>query len=93
MSRQRYEVLILTAIEDLATNPGRPNVQLLEGRIHYHLRHSRDRVPTPPGKVQRPRHIVIARLDGDVLHVLAFAYDAMEASTIRRRAEEGEAER
>lgn len=66
-------------------------MRVIDGRLHYHIRHSRDRVPTPPGKVGHPRRIIIAKVVGPVLYVLAFAHDSMEVE-LRRRVAAGEAE-
>jgi toxin ParE1/3/4 len=89
LRRRRYQVLIRTALLDLAADPGRHNVRIVNGRLHYHIRHSRDRVPTPPGKVGDPRHIIIAKVVGPVLFVLAFAHDSM-VEELRKRAAAGE---
>jgi toxin ParE1/3/4 len=88
-ARARYEALVFQAVEDLLDNPSRPGTQTVEGRIHYHLRHSRTRVPTGEGRVGRPRHILITRIVGETLRILAIGYDAMEDG-LRTRIEEGE---
>jgi toxin ParE1/3/4 len=88
-ARSRYEALIYQAIEDLVANPSRPGAQDIDGRIHYHLRHSRTRVPTGEGRVGRPRHILIARIVGQTLRILAVGYDAMEEG-LSTRIEAGE---
>jgi len=41
----------------------------------YHVRHNRDRVPDPPGRVQKPRHCLvfeIVRVDLVAMHGLFF---------------------
>jgi toxin ParE1/3/4 len=86
-ARDRYQALIEQAINDLAENPDRLGVQLVNGCIHYHLRHSRSR--TPLRRVRRPRHILVCRIVDDVLVVLAAGHDAMEEG-LTRRIEEGE---
>lgn len=91
LGRQRYEVLVEQALMDLLDDPGRPGVAIVAGRIHYHLRYSRRRVPRIPGQVGRPRHLIIARAIEDALVVLALAYDSME-DEIRARIREGEAD-
>jgi hypothetical protein len=70
-------------------DPSRLGTQTADGRIHYHLRHSRTRVPANEGRVGRPRHILIARIVEDRLRILALGYDAMEEA-LTRRIEEGE---
>jgi toxin ParE1/3/4 len=86
-ARDRYQALIEQAINDLADNPGRLGVQIIDGLIHYPLRHSRHRVLT--GRVKRPRHILVCRIVDDVLVVLAAGHDAMEPE-LTTRIEEGE---
>lgn len=76
-ARTRYEALIAQAIQDLLGNPERPGVRLVDGRIHYHLRHSRIQVPKELGRVGAPRHLIVARVEGEALLVLAVAYDGM----------------
>ncbi|MCB8880721.1 type II toxin-antitoxin system RelE/ParE family toxin [Acidisoma cellulosilytica] len=88
-ARRRYEVLVGQAIRDLLANPSRPGAQMVGDRIHYHLRHSRARVPVGEGGVGRPRHILIARVVGSDLRILAIGYDAMVAG-LQSRIEDGE---
>ena len=86
-ARKRYEALIEQSIRDLVADPARPGVQIVGGRIHYHLRHSRNRVAG--GRVREPRHILVCKIAGDTLIVLAVGHDAM-AEGLARRIEEGE---
>jgi len=79
-ARNRYEVLIATAIRDAASrtdNIGhtlRP--ELGDGVFSWHLAQSRTRAP---GKtVHRPRHFLLCRRDGDVLVIGRLLHDAME---------------
>ncbi len=90
LGRQRYEVLVEQALMDLLDDPSRPGVAIVAGRIHYHLRYSRRRVPRIPGQVGRPRHLIIARVIDEALVVLALVHDSME-DEIGARIREGEA--
>jgi toxin ParE1/3/4 len=76
-ARERYETLVLQALEDLLDNPARPGVRHVAGRLHYHLRHSRTRVPKERGRVGAPRHLIVARVVGEDLLILAFGHDGM----------------
>ncbi len=63
---------------DLAEEPGRNGVEHHRGLDRqlgtYHIRYSRKRVPSPPGRVKEPRHLIVFRAaeDGtvDILGVL-----------------------
>lgn len=88
--RERYEALIEQALVDLAEFPARRGTEMIGGVIHYHIRHSRRRVPKPRGQVHDPRHLVLARVAGDTLRVLAFAYGGMSERTLRRLRQEGD---
>jgi toxin ParE1/3/4 len=86
-ARDRYQSLIEQAINDLAENPGRLGAQVVDGRIHYHLRHSKSRALL--GHVRRPRHILVCKIVDDILVVLAAGHDAMEPG-LMIRIQEGE---
>ena len=90
VGRRRYETLVEQALVDLLEDPERPGITIVAGRIHYHLRYSRRRVPRTPGQVGRPRHLIIARVVNEALVVLALAHDSME-DELRARIQEGEA--
>ena len=79
-ARKRYEALIATAIRDAATRSddvGRSlRPELGDGVFSWHPAQSRTH--SPGGKVHRPRHFLICRLDGDVLVVGRVLHDAME---------------
>ena len=87
-ARERYESLVIQALEDLLDNPARPGVQQVAGRLHYHVRHSRTRVPKERGRVGTPRHLIVARVVDEDLLVLASATTGW--SLIAMRIEEGE---
>jgi toxin ParE1/3/4 len=86
-ARERYASLVLQALEDLLDNPARPGVRHIAGRLHYHLRHSRTRVPKERGRVGAPRHLIVARVVGEDLLVLAFGNDGMTDELAARIAE------
>jgi plasmid stabilization system protein ParE len=95
--RDRYDLLLAQAVIDLAEAPRRRGVEIIDGRIHYHIRHSlpsllkADRVGT--GR-HLGRHLVIARVVGDALWVLAYAHDSMvDELDDRIRQGEGEVDR
>ncbi len=79
-ARKRYEALIATAIREAATyrdEVGRTmRPELGDGVFSWHLAQSRTR--SPGGKVHRPRHVLIWRIDGDVMVVGRVLHDAME---------------
>ena len=87
--RLRYAGLIAQAIIDLAENPHRPGAVRDEGRVLYHLRHSRPNVPKELGRVKDPRHLIAAKVVGDDLVILAVAWDGM-VDELERRIREGE---
>jgi len=83
-ARLRYQELIRTAIEDLATVPNRIGSSLRDeitpGLRSFHLCHSRKRAATSNDMVQRPRHVMFYRLaDDQVIEVVRLLHDAMEA--------------
>ncbi len=90
-ARQRYEALVEQAIRDLLLDLERPGASLVEGRVHYHLRHSRMRVPAGIGRVGDPRHLIVGRVIGDVFEIVAVAHDAMVEGR-GRRIDDGEEE-
>lgn len=79
-ARKRYEALIATAIRDAASLGedrglmSRP--ELGPGVSSWHLSRSRSR--TPGGKVNRPRHFLICRREGDTLVIGRVLHDAMD---------------
>ncbi len=88
-ARERYARLVLQALEDLLDDPTRPGVRQVAGRLHYHLRHSRARVPKEQGRVGATRHLIVARVVGEDLLVLAFGHDGM-VDEMAARIEEAE---
>jgi toxin ParE1/3/4 len=82
-ARIRYERLIVTALVDVATDPGRPG-SLVRPELgpdvrSWHLRGSRERARGPNGPVQRPRHFLIYRpLTAGRVAIGRVLHDAME---------------
>ncbi|MCB8878488.1 type II toxin-antitoxin system RelE/ParE family toxin [Acidisoma silvae] len=83
----RYQLLIGQAVSDLTENPTRAGVRQVDGRLHYHLRHSRSRVAGD--KVRYPRHVLVCRIERSMLVIMAVGHDAMEDGMVRR-IEEGD---
>lgn len=79
-ARKRYEALIATAIRDAASrsddggHTSRPELGI--GVFSWHL--SRSRARTTGGKVNRPRHFLICRRDGNTLVIGRVLHDAMD---------------
>ena len=78
-ARLRYEALLVQAMIDVAENPHRPGSaardEIAGLACTYHIWHSRNRVDKVPGRVHRPRHFLIYRVNdrkqieiGRVLH-------------------------
>ncbi|MEY3172455.1 MAG: hypothetical protein RLZZ436_368 [Planctomycetota bacterium] len=78
-ARLRYEALLVQAMIDIAENPRCPGSEArdeIAGLARtYHIWHSRNRVDKVPGRVHRPRHFLIYRVNerqqieiGRVLH-------------------------
>lgn len=83
MARRRYEVLLATALRDVAADPERPGSaarpELGLGVRSYHLFHSRERARGPDGMVRRPRHFLLYRpTNPDVIGIGRVLHDAME---------------
>lgn len=82
LARERYEELLLTAMQDVADTPKRANVAWMRlTRMEvgvYHIVHSRDRASDPPGSVGEPRHYFIFRIGpDDVVDILGFVHERM----------------
>lgn len=82
-ARVRYERLLVVALRDVASDPGRVGIkhrpELGEGVCSYHLRHSRDRARHNGWVVRRPRHVLLFRQIGpELIGVGRVLYDAME---------------
>jgi toxin ParE1/3/4 len=90
-ARERYEVLVFTALTDIGADPerlgSRARPELGDGVRVYHLRHSRTRAGTRPGTVRAPRHFVVYRHKvPDAVGVGRILHDAMDLE--RHRPEE-----
>jgi toxin ParE1/3/4 len=78
--RRRYERLIAAAIRDIAADPTRAGSaerpELGQAVRSWHLRGSRNH--TTDEVVRRPRHILIYRVEDDILVIGRILHDAME---------------
>jgi toxin ParE1/3/4 len=84
-ARRHYEILLQTALVDLANDPERPGnaerVQLGAGRRVYHLRHSRKRARMAGGFVRTPRHFIVYRSTApDLVVILRVLHDSIDLS-------------
>lgn len=81
-ARLRYERLIVAALRDLATLADRPGSierpELGAGVRSWHLRLSRGHVDTAAGRVRRPRHFLIYRMEPAMRVLGRVLHDAME---------------
>ncbi|MGE7957486.1 type II toxin-antitoxin system RelE/ParE family toxin [Pseudomonas sp. NPDC089530] len=82
-ARQRYQALILTALQDIAGTPYRmgchDRAELAPGLRSYHLIYSRQQAKQPHGTVKSLRHIVFYRVTNDeVIEVVRLLHDALE---------------
>jgi toxin ParE1/3/4 len=82
-ARQRYQALILAALQAIAGTPYRVGSherdELAPGLRSYHLIYSRQQAKHPHGTVKSPRHIVFYRVaNDDVIEVVRLLHDAME---------------
>lgn len=82
-ARQRYQTLILAALQVLANTPFRigshDRDELAPGLRSYHLIYSRQQAKHTHGRVKSPRHIVFYRVaNDDVIEVVRLLHDAME---------------
>ena len=89
-ARERYAALLVAAMEDVAEDPSRAAVVWRRsGRADlgiYHVSHSRERVPDPPGSVGEPRHYVVFRVGaGGVVDILGFIHERMLFTRALRR--------
>jgi toxin ParE1/3/4 len=79
-ARRGYQKLIATAIRDIAADPTRPGSierPELGGRVRsWHLRGSRGH--TRAGIVRQPRHLLIYRVEDDMVIIGRILHDAME---------------
>jgi len=93
-ARDRYAALLLQAMRDVADDPTRPGATLdraIDPACRfYHIRHSRTRVPNPPGRVGEPRHVLVYEVGTDgTVDIIAIVPDPVPRQVaiapIRRR--------
>jgi len=90
-ARNRYEALLTVVLDGLRVNPdmagSKARPEFGKNVRTYHLRLSREDAPTPEGKVQRPRHIVVYRTVGnEKTEIIRVLHDSME---LRRHMAQG----
>lgn len=78
----RYNSSMTQALRDIAEEPERPGSQqrpeLGAGVLVYHLRFSRDRAGSEPGRVKVPRHFLVYRRQNGLIEVLRVLHDARD---------------
>lgn len=82
-ARRRYEILLVTALRDIAAEPERvgsvARPELGASVRSYHLFHSRERARSGGEIVHRPRHFLLYRAaNPDVIGIGRVLHDAME---------------
>jgi toxin ParE1/3/4 len=82
-ARQRYQALILTTLQALASTPYRigshDRGEVATCLRSHHLTYSREQAKHPHGTVKSPRHIVFYRMaNDDLIEVVRLPHDAME---------------
>ncbi|MEE5093495.1 type II toxin-antitoxin system RelE/ParE family toxin [Pseudomonas alliivorans] len=82
-ARQRYQALILAALQALADTPYRigshERDELAPSLRSYHLVYSRHQAKHPHGTVKSPRHVVFYRVSNDeMIEVVRLLHDAMD---------------
>jgi len=82
MTREQYAALLVQAMEDVASHPGRKPVlwkRAASGEVGvYHISQSRKHVGDPPGRVDEPRHYLVFRVGRDgIVDMLGFIHDSM----------------
>lgn len=82
---QRYKVLLIQAIDDVAVNPhlngSVERTDVAKGMLTYHLANSRSRVPRSAGRVKQPRHFLLYRIaSSDLVQIIRVLHDSMDLS-------------
>lgn len=89
-ARDRYAALLLQAMRDVADDPMRPGTTsdpAIDPTCRFYpIRHSRTRVPTPPGRVGDPRHVLICEIAADgILNIIAIVPDLVPREIVVAR--------
>ncbi|MBD8239473.1 type II toxin-antitoxin system RelE/ParE family toxin [Pseudomonas fluorescens] len=82
--RQRYQDLILTALEDIGAVPYRIGSsfrdEIAPGLRSFHLLHSRKRAANSEGVARKPQHVIFYRLaDDQTIEVVRLVHETAEA--------------
>ena len=78
----RYQDLIAAGVSAVASDDNDPGIRRspeTNGVLWYHLRSAKTHLPRS-GRVARPRHIILFRVQEDVIMVLRVLHDAMDLS-------------
>jgi toxin ParE1/3/4 len=82
VGRLRYQALIVQSARDIAADIGQDEIDWFQVRGRrvgiYHTAHSRNNIPDPLSRIQKPRHTIVFHIadDGAVV-VLGFIHDKM----------------
>lgn len=83
-ARKRYQALLSAAFRDVTAQPkgigATTRPELGVGIVVWHLRLSRDHVPSTVGTVRRPRHFLVYRHADAVVEIMRVLHDSMELS-------------
>jgi toxin ParE1/3/4 len=83
-SAQKYLRLIQAALTDLSIQPDRLGVreliELRDSMRSYHLRYSRNSLPTPQ-RIKQPRHLLLFRVSRNRLQITRILHDSMDVAT------------
>ena len=80
--RLRYQTLIVQAVRDIAADIDQDGIDWFQVRGRrvgiYHTAHSRNNIPDPQSRIQKPRHTIVFHIgdDGAVV-ILGFIHDKM----------------
>lgn len=82
LAADRYAAQLFQAMFDVADNPYRTGSKPFgdpDGTVRlYHIRHSKNRVPNPPGAAKRPRHLLVyEHAQPDTVDILGIIYDTI----------------
>lgn len=80
LSRLRYAALLKVAINDVASDTSNPLIRWKRHRRgnvgFYHIEHSKTHVDDPPGQVNKPRHLLVIRIDDSSVYILNVVHDS-----------------
>jgi toxin ParE1/3/4 len=82
MAAEKYAAHLFQAMFDVADDPYRRGSKPFGENVGtvrlYHLVHSNERVPNPPGAVKKPRHVLVYEpASMDTVDVIGIVYDTI----------------